>query len=664
MVGTVIATYLWLKTLGVFNLDHRMMDILTNYNYQDNSLVLDRDGNKIAEIFDRYHVFVPYKDLPQEFINALIAIEDKSFYEHHGIDIKGILRAISARIRTGKINQGASTLTQQLVRRVFLTTEKTIERKLLEIAWALEVEKHLSKEKIIEIYTNSMFLGHGAYGLGAAAQRYFGKQAKDLTSAESALIAGLFQSPSRYNPAKYPERAKKRQIQVIESLRRSGFINNDGARHLNEAPLNYKTYKFSSTQRATWFVDHVQELIPELSGLRNKNIKQHGLRIYTSLDQRLQSMAERSLQVYESRLNEIETKTGRILDPTTNRHRNASLEAAMLVTDPNTGDILAMVGGRDYAKSQFNRTMNAMRSPGSAFKPIVYAEALLHGFKWSDVIFVSPVNVDNYRPKNPEDDYLTETTMMRAFYRSMNAPTVEIATKIGLPAIISRARAMGIQSPIKNEFGTALGSSDVTMADLARVYGSFASGGISTDLSPIIKITDAEGTVLWERSPLVLRQKRVLNSQISYLMTQGMKAVLTTGTGSKSADLAQFAAGKTGTSNDSADNWFCGFTPDLVSIVWVGTDEHAPIFSNISGGAVALPIWDQFLRSTLAIRPPKPLYRPDGIVEATIHPRYGHRVASGAHMYFLNGNQPTETESALERVENSFDGGYRNVFRH
>ncbi len=664
MVGTVIATYLWLKTLGVFNLDHRMMDILTNYNYQDNSLVLDRDGNKIAEIFDRYHVFVPYKDLPQEFINALIAIEDKSFYEHHGIDIKGILRAISARIRTGKINQGASTLTQQLVRRVFLTTEKTIDRKLLEIAWALEVEKHLSKEKIIEIYTNSMFLGHGAYGLGAAAQRYFGKQAKDLTSAESALIAGLFQSPSRYNPAKYPERAKKRQIQVIESLRRSGFINYEGARQLNEAPLNYKTYKFSSTHRATWFVDHVQELIPELSGLRNKNIKHHGLRIYTSLDQRLQSMAERSLQVYESRLNEIETKTGRILDPTTNRHRNASLEAAMLVTDPNTGDILAMVGGRDYAKSQFNRTMNAMRSPGSAFKPIVYAEALLHGYKWSDVIFVSPVNIDNYRPKNPEDDYLTETTMMRAFYRSMNAPTVEIATKIGLPAIISRARAMGIQSPIKNEFGTALGSSDVTMADLARVYGSFASGGISTDLSPIIKITDADGTVLWERSPLVLRQKRVLNSQISYLMTQGMKAVLTTGTGSKSADLARFAAGKTGTSNDSADNWFCGFTPDLVSIVWVGTDEHAPIFSNISGGAVALPIWDQFLRSTLAVRPPKPLYRPDGIIEATIHPRYGHRVASGAHMYFLNGNQPTETESALERVENSFDGGYRNVFRH
>jgi 1A family penicillin-binding protein len=659
-----ICAYLWLKTLGVFNLNADLVNTLNDYNYTDNSLVFDRKGQKIGELFKRYHVFVPYNELPQDFINALIAIEDRSFYEHPGIDIKGITRAVYVRLRTGKSTQGASTITQQLVRRAFLTPDKTIERKILEIAWALKVEKTLTKEKIMEIYTNSMFLGHGAYGVGAAAHRYFGRPLKELNSAELALIAGLFQSPSRYNPAKYPERAKKRQLQVLEAMRRYGFINQEQAQLMRTAPLSYKPYVYLNTQKASWFVDYVQDILANDHELRKKNIRPQGLRIYTTLDDQLQTLAERSVASHEPRFHMLEARTGKILDPKIHGYRNARLEAAMLVTDPRTGDILAMVGGRDYRTSQFNRTINAMRSPGSAFKPIVFTEALVHGYKWSDMIFVSPVNIENYRPKNIDEDYLSETTLLRAFYRSMNAPTIEIAGKIGLPAIISRANLLGVQSPLKHEFGTVLGSSEVTMADLARVYGTYASSGILTELSPILKITNADGEVLWERPILTARQKRALNSQIAYLMTQGMKAVMTSGTASRSSDLAHYAAGKTGTSNDSADNWFCGYTPDMVSIVWVGTDEHAPIFSSVSGGSLALPIWDQFLRSTLSIRPPKPFYRPEGIVEATVHPRYGHRVASGAHMYFLNGNQPLETENALEKVENHSEGGFRHVFRH
>ena len=572
--------FYWLNALGVFNLDKRNLARLENYSYQDNSIVFDSEQNKIGEFFDRYHVFVPFEDLPPHFVNALVSIEDSNFWEHHGIDYRAIARVLVARLRSDSFTQGGSTITQQLVRNTILHNERTIERKVLEIAWSLEVEKNLSKEKILELYVNIMFLGNGSYGVGAAAHRYFGKDMRDISPAESALIAGLFQSPSRYNPAKYPDRAKKRQMIVIDAMQKTGYIKEKEAKSIASEKLHYKEYKFINTQTASWFVDYVADAIKKLKASNPNLRKASGLRIHTTLNTRLQSLAERSVGWYDANLTELSKKTAKIKDPETGQMKNATIEASILVTDPQNGDILAMVGGRNYKKSQFNRTTSALRSPGSAFKPVVYTEALIHGFKWSDMIYVSPINIENYRPKNTSDDYLTETTMMRAFYRSMNSPTIEIATKVGLPSIIDRAKKLGIRSPIKQEFGSALGSSDVSMLDLARMYGSYANKGVLTELSGIIKITNADGDVLWERASPENRQQKVLNTQIAYLMTQGMRAVLTSGTGSKSADLAVNAAGKTGTSNDSSDNWFCGFTPNLVSIVWVGTDEHAPIITD------------------------------------------------------------------------------------
>lgn len=663
-IAACISIYYWLSALGVFNLDKKFIANLKDYKYRDNSLVFDSEQNKIGEFFDRYHVYVPYEDLPDHFVKALIAIEDSNFFEHPGIDVKAIARAIYARLKSDSFTQGASTITQQVVRNTIITNERTIERKVTEMAWALEIEKHLSKGKIIELYANIMFLGNGSYGVGAAAHRYFGKEMKDINPAESALIAGLFQSPSRYNPAKFPERAKKRQLAVIDAMRKNGFISDKQQKQIVNEPLLYKEYKYINTQAASWFVDYIADVIKKLRTENPQIRKNSGLRIYTTLNPRLQALAERSIGWYNSNLTDLEKRTGKIKDPETGRQKNASIEAAMLVTDPTTGDILAMVGGRNYSKSQFNRTISAMRSPGSAFKPVVYTEALMQGFKWSDMIYVSPINIENYRPKNMDDDYLTETTMMRAFYRSMNSPTIEIATKVGLSAIIDRAKKLGIRSPIKQEFGSALGSSDVTMMDLARLYGTYANKGMLTEIVGITKITNSDGDTIWQRTPLLDRQRQALNPQISYLMTQGMRAVLTSGTGAKSADLAVSAAGKTGTSNDSSDNWFCGFTSNLVSIVWVGTDEHAPIYANASGSAVALPIWDQFIRNSYTIRQPTNFERPEGITEATIHPRYGHRVNGGARMYFLESNQPMETSSALEVIEQSSERTYRNVFRH
>ncbi|MEI6834172.1 MAG: PBP1A family penicillin-binding protein [bacterium] len=661
---TAMSLYIWLDRVGVFEIDHEKIAELQTFNYQDNSLVYDRNGNKIGEFFDQYHVFVPHKNLPPHFIDALIAIEDKNFFDHNGIDVQAIVRAIVSRIKTGKFSQGASTITQQLVRNKFLSREKTLERKILEISLALKTEKILSKEKILELYSNTMFLGNGAYGLGAAAQRYFGKAVNELTPSESALIAGLYQSPTRYNPSKHPDRAKRRQLAVLKALEKSGKITVEEFNKLAAEPLIYKKYQFINSSSAPWFIDYVQDIVQNMPGELLKNAKRSGLRIHTSLDLNLQQMAENSVRVYEPQLNELTQRTSKLKDLKTGLERHATIEASLLATDPKTGEVLAMVGGRDYQKSKFNRAVSSLRSPGSVFKPIVYTEALARGYRWSDMIFVSPINIENYRPRNMKDDYLTETTMLRAFYRSMNSPTVEIAQQLGLKSIIDRARSLGIRSPIKNEFGSALGSSDLTMLDLARAYGTYPSGGLLTEITPIMKITSADGQIIWEAPNIIKRQKRVLNSQLAYLMTEGMRTVLSTGTGHKSAHLADVAAGKTGTSNDSADNWFCGFTPDMVTIVWVGTDEHAPIMANVTGGSIALPIWDEFTQGSKSIRSSRQFEQPEGIIAESIHPLYGHKVSNGTKMFFLSNRPPEQTESALENIENSGGKAYRNVFRH
>lgn len=666
IIASVLAggiSYLWLKNLGVFSLADGKIEEIRHHVFADNTIVFDRDGKRIGEFFDRYQIHVPVHELPPHLVEAITAIEDRTFYTHKGIDISAMFRAAWARLRHGRITQGGSTITQQVVKHLILSPERTLERKFLEIAWALKLEKELSKDEILEIYTNAMFLGNGSYGVGAAARRYFGKDVRHLDVAESAVIAGLFQSPSRYNPARHPERAKKRQRSVLLALAQVGHITKQEAKTLAAQTVQYHDYKPINYETAPWFIDWVREQLPNFLGKKYRNSDGSGLRVYTTLDPAIQLFAESSVQSAASNLASIESRTGSITDPKTGERRPARLEASMLVTDPRDGAVLAMVGGRNYRTSQFNRTTSAMRSPGSAFKPVVYTEALMRGWKWSDVIYVSPINIDNYKPHTPEDDFLTETTMLRAFYRSMNTPTVEISTRLGLPQIINRAKSLGIRSSIKNEFGSTLGSSDLTMLDLARVYGTIANSGKLVEIQGITKITTAEGHVLFEAAKEI-KSKQVLPPQIAFLMHQGLRSVLTSGTGVKSRDLSEVGAGKTGTSNESADNWFCGYTENLTAMVWVGTDEHAPILGNVTGGALALPIWDTFLRQTLALRPTNPIAPPPGVKALTVHPRFGHLIQGGTPMWFLETNQPKQTSSALESIQAKSSGEYRRVFTH
>lgn len=658
--------YKWLETLGVFKVSETEISSITEFKASDNSIVLDNQGKKIGEFFDRYHIFVPYKNIPKEFVHALISIEDKNFFEHSGVDVKGMFRAALMFLRHGKYQQGASTITQQLVRNFILSREKTINRKVREIALAMKLESSLGKERILELYCNTLFLGNGSYGIGAAAKRYFGKPLGDLELHEFALIAGLFQSPSRYNPQKYPKLAKKRQKQVITAMFRNKYLSRDDAIAWLKKPLVYVPYEPMNEKFAPYFIDHVREETSEILGA--KVPENRGLRIYTSLDTNLQTVANKTVaeatDVYEQAEKGLfrqyrKKKSGQVEEEYT------PIETALLSIDSISGGILAMVGGRDYDHSKYNRTTQSLRSPGSAFKPIVYSLALHEGFTWADQVFVTPVSIRNYRPKNFGDsDYLTESTLLRSFYKSMNSTTIQIGKKLQLPAILGYAKKMGVETPLKDEPGTMLGGSEVSMFDLARVYSVFSNYGRKPNIHSIQKIEDRSGKVLYVRDPKKFPNTKVISPEQAYLMTKGMQAVLKNGTASSASGHSGYAAGKTGTSNEAKDNWFCGYTRNMTTIVWLGTDNSIPIYGKATGGDLALPIWDRYMTEVAnkKLRKMQGFWKPNGVVSATVHPQFGHRSPNGMRMYFLNGTAPSETNSDLEVISST--GGYRDVFGH
>ena len=395
----------WLYSLGIFSYSENDLKAITEYVPMDNSVVYDKDGQKIGELFSSYYIFTPLNEIPETMIQAVVAIEDRRFETHLGIDPVAIFRALITVLREKKMSQGASTITQQLVRNILLSREKTIERKIKEIALSLMLETKLDKDKILEIYMNALFLGNGAYGVNAAAYRYFGKAIHKLEVHEHALIAGLFQSPSAYNPHRFPKRAKSRQKKVIISMAKAGFISVKQAKEEIKKKLEYLPYTPLNGKIAPHFIDYIQERTNEIL---KGNVKNRGLRIFTTLDQKLQKIAQES--IVKSHLF-LESSKVHLLNR--DKLKEARVEAAILSTDPRNGNILAMVGGRDYKTSQFNRTVHAKRSPGSSIKPIVYSLALREGHKWSDVHYVSPVAVKDYRPKNySEDSFLTETTLI------------------------------------------------------------------------------------------------------------------------------------------------------------------------------------------------------------------------------------------------------------
>jgi penicillin-binding protein 1A len=494
--------------------------------------------------------------------------------------------------------------------------------------------------------------------VGAAAERYFAKPVSELNVAELAVIAGLFQSPSAYNPRRYPHRALARQKLVLQAMADAGYLTEEEAARAKLAPIEFRNYEPLNTQIAPYFVDHIAQEARQLLD-NKKRVEGEGLRIYTTLDTSLQETAEQVL-ASAPKLWEEAASTKRKGAPV--RFSESELEAALVVIDPKSGDVLSMLGGRNYKKSQFNRVTAATRSPGSTFKPVVYSLALQSGWSWNAVQYVEPVTVKEYRPRNFTGDFGTETTLFRAFYRSLNTVAVELAADLGMGRLLKHAAAMGVTTPLKNEVGTALGGSEVTMLDLARVYGTLANEGLRMETTAISRIEDRAGQVLYRAPEPESRGTRALSPQTAFLMTEGLRAVLVHGTASVARELSQFAVGKTGTSNQAKDNWFAGYTPGLVCVVWVGTDGNEALPNEAMASTLALPLWQSFMKEALKRAPPEPFSRPAGISEALVHPLYGNRVSRGGlNMYFVSGREPAASgPSALEIVGEQ--GGFRRVF--
>ena len=649
----------WLHAIGFFDLNDDMLSEITDYKSPDNSVVFDRNGQRLGEFYSSHYIYTPIDKMPKALISAVVSVEDRSFFTHSGIDIKGMIRAAWNLVATGRMSQGASTITQQVVRNFVLTREKTIARKVKEIYLALRLETMIDKKRILEIYLNSLFLGNGSYGVAAAAKRYFGKNLQDLNIAESALIAGLFQSPSRYNPNRFPKRAKKRQAQVIRSMQATHKITKQQAKKIYSYKLAYTSYQSPNTENAPYFVDYVRERAKTLLGKKVNNI---GLRIYTSLDSLIQKQAKETIKNSGRLLDRARAYMKRSVASDSKNAAERRVEAALLVTDPHTGHILAMVGGRDYNQSQFNRTTQAKRSPGSAFKPIPYSLALQNGAKWSDMSYVTPINVEDYRPKNySKSTYLTEATLLKAFYKSINTTIVNIGSELGMDAIIAQAKRLGIRSKLKEEVGTILGASDLTMFDLARMYGLFANGGRVIDPLAILKITDRKGNVLYEAASIEERSEQALSPQIAFLITEGLRSVMNYGTGYNFRRLSDFAVGKSGTSNEAKDNWFCGSSPDLTAVLWAGVDGYVGFEgSHVSAVNLALPIWSAFMNKMRGIREKTEFAQPEKIVSHKVHPNFGSLDNSGITMYFFEGNEPEKESSNFEAI--TLNSSYRAIF--
>jgi penicillin-binding protein 1A len=490
------------------------------------------DSNKLlAEFFLENRTPVVLENVPEMLIKALIATEDTRFYTHHGLDPRGIGRALYRNIRARKVVEGGSTLTQQLSKVLFLTPERSFTRKLKEMILALRIEQRYTKHEILSLYLNQIYFGSGAYGIEAASQIYFGKSAKDMSIAECALLAGLPRSPKYYSPFKSPTSARRRRTYVLSRMVNAGIITKAQEETANLTLLPIQK-AFKTEGPAPYFVEYVRQKVEERFG--SSILYSGGLNIYTSINDELQKHAEEAVAAGLAKVEARQTKKGR-----------SQLQAALIAIEPMTGRIRAMVGGRDYGQSQFNRAWQALRQPGSAFKPIIFGAALDRGFGGSDILEDMPLTISldrnkEWTPENFTRTYLGPVTLSRALTLSLNVPTVRLLQKIGVDEAIRYARKIGIKSSMGPYLSLALGSSDVSLFELTSAYTVFANHGIKIGPVSILTITDATGRPLYINDAV---PQQVINPENAYLVTDLLKGVVNRGTGWKARDLGRPVAG-------------------------------------------------------------------------------------------------------------------------
>jgi len=588
-------------------------DSVQEYRPSVSSKIYDRYNHMIGELYIEKRTLAPFDKIPRHVVNAFVAAEDANFFNHRGVDFTAIARAAVKDLLGGSFAQGGSTITQQTVKNLFLTREKSISRKLKELILAYRMERKMSKEEILYLYLNQIYLGEGAYGVEAASRSYFGKGVSELGLAEGALLAGLPKAPTRYSPRIHPDLAKGRQRYVLRRMVEAGFLSQAEADNAYAAKIVLappSTFR----SKAAYFLEQVRIVLAEKYG--TEPLYRDGLRIYTTIDTRLQEAAHDSL---------IEG-----IRATEEKNKYEGLQGAVLALDPHTGAVLAMVGGTDFAQSQFNRALHARRQPGSAFKPIVYAAALSEGKTLVSMTDDSPIEFDRteeelWKPKNYDGTFLGPIPLIEALARSRNLATIRLLNEVGVNSALRTAKALGIDSPIARNLSIALGSSGVTPLEMCVAYATFANGGLRPTPYFLREVRDARGNVLERTAPTA---EQAISPDTAYLMVRMMQEVIRNGTGRSARKLGHNLAGKTGTTNENTDAWFIGYSPDLVGGVWIGFDTPRPLGDRQSAAVVALPIWIRFMGQVLPLFPNRTFPIPPGITFARVNPDTGKTLPS------------------------------------
>lgn len=709
--------------------------------------VYSADKQIIGQFFVERRILVPLAQIPKHMVDAVVAVEDARFFEHQGLDYVGIARALVTNFLSGRIKQGASTITQQLARSLFLSPKRDLDRKLREALLALKIEQVLGKDQILELYLNQIYFGHGAYGVQAAAQTYFGKEVGEVTLPEAAFLVGLPKGPSDYSPYNHPDAAKRRQASVLRRMVEEGFLSASDAARATSVPLSFR--RLVRDDPAPYFVERVRQQLVAVYG--ETMVNKGGLQVYTTMSPKVQQSATAALQeglrqldkrqgyrgplrregapakVAEDRVSVMTglgtPKEGEILEGTVlkiggnevtvvargltgkiaaedlawarRRLRGPDLtkdvkdiasvgailkvgdiievgvkklggggaqftldqtplvEGALLTLDPRTGAVLAMVGGYDYRRSEFNRATLARRQPGSAFKPIIYATAVNQGFSpGTPIVDSGAVYNENdaeltWRPENYEQKFYGQITVRDALTHSRNAATVRLLEKVGIRPVLETAESLGITSPLAPDLSLALGSSGVTLQELTGAYGTFLNQGIRLEPYLIESVLDANGNILETHLP---EPREALPKETAYLVTNMMEDVIQRGTAQLARGMGRSLAGKTGTTNDFTDAWFLGGAPNLVTGVWVGFDDIRTLGTKEAGARAALPIWMTHMKAVLASLPVIPFTIPEGIVFAKIDPETGLLAPEGAEHpiveVFRKGTEPTQQAAA------------------
>jgi len=639
---------------------------LDSYQPRQTSKLFAADGRFIAELGLERRTLIKLADMPPQLRGAFLTIEDKRFYDHGGLDWYRVPGAAWNVLKTRSFSQGFSTITMQLSGNIFperINRRETsglaaLTRKLKEIKLARAIETKYGKDRILELYMNQIFLGNQAYGVETASQRYFGKSARELNLPEAAMLAALPKGPERYNPRKYPDRALQRRNTVIEIMRREGAISDADASLAKAYPLRLAT-RTEAGDVAPYFVEWVRQLLDQQFG---QQLYEQGLKVFTTLDLDLQSAAERALerqlraiesggygtykhQSYEQYI--AQTSDGSLRDAATSPY----LQGAFIAMDPRSGFVRAMVGGRDFDDSKFNRAVQALRQPGSTFKPVVYAAAVQNGRPPTYILDDSPLTLpmaqgDTWSPQNFDNQFEGQIPLRRALFESRNVPTVRLGMELGEQTVVDMARKLGLSTAIPLYPSVHLGAASVYPLEMVAAYSAFATLGMQARALGIVRVENAQGEVLW--APETVRVP-VLSPEESWLMVDMMKDVVRRGTaaGAVGSQFAIPSGGKTGTTNDYTDVWYIGYTSDLVAGVWMGLDRPERIMPNAQGGRLAAPAWTAFMTEVYRRKPAPPDWpRPAGIVTKTVDLLTNTEWAPGCPgvettEFFIAGTEPT-----------------------